>query len=261
MTDERQHPRRHGVDTGLRTAAIWAAVDAVVQRRSTALGRPLHVLDLGGGTGGLAVPLAAAGHHVTVVDPSPDALAALRRRAAETDPPGAVERITAVQGDADSLAQILRGRRADLICCHGTLEHVDDPAATMLRLAEVLAEGGVVSVVAAGRLAAVLSRALAGEFDQARTILDSPDGRWGSADPVPRRFDTPTLRGLVEAAGLRVLDVHGVRLLSDLVPAAYLDSESERSALLALEQAASTHPVFTALGELGAAIHVLAGRA
>ncbi len=260
MTDERQRTRRHGVDTGLRTAAVWAAVDAVVQRRAAALGRPLLVLDLGGGTGGLAVPLAAAGHRVTVVDPSPDALAALRRRAAETDPPDTVERITAVQGDADSLHQVLGEQRADLICCHGTLEHVDDPAATLARLAEVLADGGVLSVVVAGRLAAVLSRALAGEFDQAREVLDSPDGRWGSADPVPRRFDDPTLRLLVEGAGLQVLDAHGVRLFSDLVPAAYLDTETGRSALLALERAATTHPVFTALGELGSALHVLAGR-
>ena len=43
----------------------------------------LTVVDVGGGTGGFAVPLAQAGHRVTVVDASPDALAALTRRAAE----------------------------------------------------------------------------------------------------------------------------------------------------------------------------------
>ncbi len=260
MTDDRVRTRRPGVDTGLRTAAVWGAVDEVVRRRSAELGRPLHVLDLGGGTGGLAVPLAAAGHDVTVVDPSPDALASLSRRAAETDPPETAERITAVQGDADSLSTLLGDRRADLICCHGTLEHVEDPASTLARLAEVLADGATLSLVAAGRLAAVLSRALAGEFAEAEQLLDSPDGRWGSADPVPRRFDTPTLVSLVEGAGLRAVDVHGVRIFSDLVPAAYLDTEAERSALLALERAAASHPVFTALGDLGAAIHVLAVR-
>ena len=35
------------------------------------------VVDLGGGTGGFAVRLAESGHRVRVVDPSPDALAAL----------------------------------------------------------------------------------------------------------------------------------------------------------------------------------------
>ncbi len=249
--------RRPGVDTGLRTAAVWAAVDEVVRRRSAELGRPLHVLDLGGGTGGLAVPLAAAGHDVIVVDPSPDALASLGRRAAETDPPETASRITAVQGDADSLGDILGERRADLICCHGTLEHVEDPAGVLAGLAAVLADGGTLSLVAAGRLAAVLSRVLAGEFAEALEVLQRADGRWGSADPMPRRFDTPTLVSLVEAAGLTPVDVHGVRPFSDLVPAAYLDTESERAALLSLEGSVATHP---ALGALGAAIHVLAVR-
>ena len=45
--------------------------------------RPLDVVDLGGGTGVMAIPLAARGHRVTVVDPSPDALASLERRTAE----------------------------------------------------------------------------------------------------------------------------------------------------------------------------------
>src|SRR3712207_7602612 len=44
-------------------------------------GTPLRVLDVGGGSGMFAVPLARLGHDVTVVDPSADALATLRRRA------------------------------------------------------------------------------------------------------------------------------------------------------------------------------------
>src|SRR3712207_8582015 len=58
-----------------RTAAVWSALDPVLTART------LRVLDVGGGSGTLAVPLAEAGHDVTVVDPSADALATLRRRA------------------------------------------------------------------------------------------------------------------------------------------------------------------------------------
>ena len=75
MADERGRARRPGTQPGLRTVAIQVALDALARRHGAALGRPLRVLDLGGGTGGTAVPLAAAGHDVTVVDPSPDALA------------------------------------------------------------------------------------------------------------------------------------------------------------------------------------------
>ena len=85
------------------------------------------------------MPLAERGHHVTVVDPSPDALASLSRRSAES---GVAERITAVQGDADTLADILGGDLVDLVCCHGTLEVVDDPQATLASLAAVLTPDG-----------------------------------------------------------------------------------------------------------------------
>src|SRR5690606_21074578 len=95
-------------------------------------GRTLQVVDVGGGTGGFAVPLAEAGHRVTVVDASPDALAALTRRAAEA---GVPDRITAVQGDGDRLAGLVEPGSADLVLCHSLLEVVDDPAEVVGALA------------------------------------------------------------------------------------------------------------------------------
>ena len=148
----------------------------------------------------------------------------------------------------------------DLVCCHGTLEVVDDPAATVTALAGVLAQGGHLSLVTAQRLAVVLARVLAGQFAQAHEALTSTDGRWGPADPLPRRFDAAALHAMVEQAGLVVEDVHGVRLFSDLVPSALVDSDADRTALLELEEAASRHPEFGFLGQLGAAVHVLARR-
>ena len=257
MAEEQWRHRRGGVETALRTSAVWTAVRRVTQAQQDALGRPLRVVDLGGGTGGLAVPLAELGHAVTVVDPSPDALASLSRRSAER---GVGERVTAVQGDADSLADLVDDDPVDLVCCHGTLEVVDDPHATVAALAGVLAPGGLLSLVAAQRLAVVLARVLAGQFAQAHEALTSRDGRWGAADPLPRRFDAAALRSMVERAGLVVEDLHGVRLFSDLVPSALVDSDADRTALLELEDAAARHPDFGFLGQLGAAVHVLARR-
>jgi len=51
-----------------------------------------------------------------------------------------------------------------------------------------------------------------------------------------------------------------VRIFSDLVPAAYVDFEADRAALLKLEQSASRHPDYGFLGHIGAALHVLARR-
>ena len=258
MADEQWRTRRGGVETALRTSAVWTAVTGLLADEQAARAgddRPLRVLDLGGGTGGLAVPLAELGHEVVVVDPSPDALASLSRRSAER---GVADRVTAVQGDADSLAGIVGDRLVDLVCCHGTLEVVDDPQATLVALAGVVAPGGHLSIVAAQRLAVVLARVLAGQFTQAHQALVSTDGRWGAADPLPRRFDASALRAMVEQTGLVVQDVHGVRLFSDLVPSALVDSDADRTALLELEAAASRHAEFAFLGQLGAAVHVLA---
>ncbi|MBK6887504.1 MAG: methyltransferase domain-containing protein [Tetrasphaera sp.] len=255
MPTDRRRPRR-GVDTALATATVWATVSAIAAQRRAELARPLRVLDLGGGTGGLAVPLAEAGHEVIVVDPSPDALASLRRRAAEA---GVGDSLRSTQGDADDLRAILRAR-VDIVCVHGTLEVVDDPAHTLAKIAEVVTPGGHLSVVTAQRLAAVVARALAGQFDQARAVLESADGRWGATDPLPRRFDKAQLEGMLLAAGFDVVSSQGVRLFSDLVPSATIDSEADRAAVVALEEAVATHPEFAALGHIGTSIHVVARR-
>ena len=99
-----------------------------------------------------------------------------------------------------------------------------------------------------------------GDFGQAARALQSEDGRWGDGDPLPRRFDAATLIDLVERAGFTVAESHGVRLFSDLVPSALVDSDTHRAALLDLERAAAAHPDFPFLGQLGAAFHLVARR-
>src|SRR5919107_3672208 len=108
-----------GVAGNVRTAVVWEVLSAVCAEA----GRPLVVVDAGGGTGGFAVPLAEAGHHVTVVDPSPDSLAALARRADER---GLGDRVRGLQGDLDDLAALVPPASADLVLCHSVLQVVDD---------------------------------------------------------------------------------------------------------------------------------------
>jgi SAM-dependent methyltransferase len=217
-----------------RTAVVWAVLRPEIERRSG-----LVVVDVGGGTGGFAVPLAEAGHQVTVVDASPDALAALTRRAAEA---GVAERITAVQGDGDRLADLAAPGSADLILCHSLLEVVDEPAEVVAALAATLRPGGMASVLVANRDAAVLSRAMNGHFDVAAAALADPDGRAGAGDKLRRRFDAAGAAALLRTAGLTVEAIHGVRVLADLLPGAVADSNPE--ALLDFELAAADRPPF-----------------
>jgi SAM-dependent methyltransferase len=234
---------------------VWTVLRAELARAAEAGATSLAVLDLGGGSGGSAVPLAQLGHRVTVLDASADALATLQRRAAEA---GVAELVTPVQGDVERLPAAVAGAAYDLVLCHSLLEVVDEPAATLASVAGALCPGGCASVLAAGRAAAVLARALGGHPADALRALTDPSGRWGAADGVLRRFDTDGLVALVDAAGLTVEAVHGVRVFADLVPGAVLDAEpGAAEALRELELAAAAVPPFR---DVAAQLHVLARR-
>ncbi|MDQ1633817.1 MAG: hypothetical protein QOJ32_626 [Frankiaceae bacterium] len=213
------------------------------------------VVDAGGGSGGLAVPLAALGHTVVVVDPSPDALAALERRAAES---GVAERVSGQQGDLSSLADVVAPGSADVLLCHAVLEVVDDPADGLTAGLEVVRRDGLVSILSANRHAVVVARALSGRFAAAEAALADPDGRAGPADRLLRRFAPDELVALAESVGLTVHSLSGVRVFTDLVAAGALDVDVDaRAALERLELAAATDPAFRALATQ---LHLLGSR-
>jgi ubiquinone/menaquinone biosynthesis C-methylase UbiE len=182
---------------------------------------PARILDLGGGTGGLAVRLAADGHDITVVDPSPDALAALARRADEA---GAADRVRGVQGDAEGLGELVEAGTVDLVLCHGVLEVVDDPQVALRAVHRVLTPAGRLSLLLTQRRGAVLARVGAGHLRQALRIATDPDGRWGAEDPLRRRFDPQQVLDLLRATGFEVTTTEGVRVFADLVPRGRSDS-------------------------------------
>ncbi len=231
---------------------MWAALDAVV-----GAGTPLRVLDVGGGSGMFAVPLARLGHDVTIVDPSADALATLRRRA-DTDGVGA--RVRGVQGDGDLLHEVLpaaddASAGYDLALCHYVLEVVDDPAVTLREIARVLRPGGQVSVATANRAGAVVARAVAGHPVEALALLEDRDPAPGRARPARRRFAPDDLLALVEGAGLRPGAWRGVSVVADLLEAT---SGADPQAVRALEVAlAETSPY----RDIATGLHVLAARA
>jgi ubiquinone/menaquinone biosynthesis C-methylase UbiE len=237
--------------SSVRTDVVWAAVQQRLERPGAYSGQRARIVDIGGGTGGFAVRLASLGHVVTVVDPSPDALAALDRRAAESD---LSDLVTGVQGDLADLAEHVGDEVVDVVLCHGVLEVAPDPDAALRAIAEVLHPGGLVSLLAAQRHAAVVARAMAGHFHQALDLLDQrgPLGRSG------RRFTADELTGLVVGAGFGVDEVQAIRVFTDLVPGSLLDLEPGAStALVELEQAVASRPEYL---PLATQVHLLARR-
>ncbi|MEU2605593.1 MULTISPECIES: methyltransferase [Streptomyces] len=239
----------------LRTAVVWDVLRGALDQRAKLSDRAeLSVLDTGGGTGNFAVPVARLGHRVTVVDPSPNALFGLERRAAES---GVAERVRGVQGDVRGLFDVAERGAYDVVLCHGLLEYVEDPADGLRNtVAALRPEGGTLSVLTSGLGGAVLARALAGHFTEARHALTSPGGRWGEGDPMPRRFTPEQLTALITSTGLEVISLHGVRVFADLVPGALVDTEPDAlEALARLEAAAAELPDFQSVASQ---LHVLA---
>lgn len=219
-------------------------------------GRPVPtVLDVGGGSGAWAVALARLGCAVTVVDHSPNALAALPRRAREA---GVPDLVVPVQGDVDALAEVAPAGGADLVLGHGLLEVVDDAGHALRALTAATAPGGAVSVLVAGRHAAVLARAVAGRLTDVRALLADPEGRTGPGDPLRRRLDVAALRALLANAGLEPETLQGDGVLDCWVPGAVRDSGPAATRTLAeLEDLAAAEPALLAMA---ARLHALARR-
>jgi S-adenosylmethionine-dependent methyltransferase len=233
---------------------LWDVLRAVVSAGVAETGRQaLDIVDVGGGTGGLAVPFAALGHNVTVVDPSPDALAAAQRRAAE-----AGAHLASVQGDAASLDSVAGPAAADLVICHNVLEYVDSPADAMSAIARVLRPSATVSVLASNAVAAVLHQALAGRFAEALALLSRVAAEAPEPSSIPRRFTLAELTALLQDAGLRTGQAHGLRIFDGLVPGVLLDGDAAAAeALRSLEEAAANTPP---LRDIASQLHLLGHR-
>jgi S-adenosylmethionine-dependent methyltransferase len=196
----------------------------------------------------LAVRVAGLGHRVTVIDPSPDALAALARRASEH---GVADRVIAQQGELASLPDLVDAGSVDLVLCHEVLGLVDDPAAALATVARVLRPGGVLSLVVSQRHAAVLARAMAGHFAQARAVLEADVGG-------ERRFVADEISDLLAASGFTLTEMHAVRVFTDVVPSSLLDLEPGAvESMLELERAVARRPEYRTLASQ---LHTLATR-
>ena len=244
----------------------WGRLEA--ERTRELLGRflpepPAVVLDVGGAEGAYALPLAAAGYTVHLVDPVARHVDAARAGSAAQSAPLA----SASMGDARALPHA--DASADAVLLLGPLYHLVEAADRATALAEarrVLRPGGVLLAAAISRFASALDGIRTGHLADPgfATIVDGDlaNGVHRNPDPVGRPewftlawFHRPDgLWDEVAAAGfsqVQVLAVEGVGAAGDAGP--LLDDPGTRDVLLGTIRRLEAEPSL-----LGASPHLMA---
>ena len=174
---------------------------------------PASVVDVGGGAGHQALPLARAGYQVTVVDSSP-AMLARAERSVSREPENVRRRVTLLQSSGEAAPDVVGGRRFAGVLCHGVLMYLEDPTPMVCALADLADDGGVVSIAAKNQHCLAVRPALAGRWAEALAAFDA--SRQVNGLDVDTRADT--VEGLSEMLiehGVEPTAWYGVRLFTD----------------------------------------------
>jgi SAM-dependent methyltransferase len=220
--------------------------ELVLERLRRAMPPPAAVVDVGGGSGAIAIPLAQAGYEVTLVDPSPGMLAVAERNAAE-----AGASVTSIEADVASLRDVAPGP-FDVVCCHAVLLYLEDPPAALAALRIAARPGSVLSLLEKNRDALAMRPGLLGDFAEALRVFDDPVAS-GNLGIPNRSYPIATWRAWLEDAGWHVDSWAGVRLFSDT---ATDDLDPDRfETLLDLEREAGVREPYRSLSRL---VHISA---
>ena len=204
----------------------------------------LLALDLGGGTGALAVRLAGLGFRVTLLDPSLPMLEYAKRAAREA---GVAERVLLKHGDAAELSGLFDAGSLDLILCHNVLEFVVDPGAVLRCATRALRDAGLISILVRNRPGEVLKSAvLNGDLAAAENGLTAEWGEESLYGGRVRLFTTESLRAMLQEASLEVIVERGVRVVSDYLPST-ISRADEYGRIFDLERKLGSRPEFSAV--------------
>jgi S-adenosylmethionine-dependent methyltransferase len=193
----------------------------------------MRALDLGCGTGSVAVRLAQIGIQVTALDCSLAMLDLVKRKVAEA---GVRDKITLTHGDVARLADGFQKSSFDIIICHNLLEYVDEPSAVLGGAARLMRDSAMLSVVVRNQAGEVLKAALqAGDLAAAERSLTAEWGQESLYGGRVRLFTGEALEAMLKDASLEISARSGVRVVADYLPA-QISRSAEYERIFALER-------------------------
>lgn len=178
---------------------------------------PLQIVDVGGGNGVEAIPLAQAGHHVTLVDASSAMLQEARQAAAVE---GLTAQLACTQLDAYQLSNHFAANSFDVALFHNVIQYISDAEAVLTRIHAVLKPGGLLSLITLNPASEVLGPALR-ETDPTGALA-AMDAKTRSAVVIPDATmimrPADELIDLLTASGFVFVQQYGVRSFMDYMP-------------------------------------------
>ena len=207
--------------------------------------KQMYALDVGCGTGAMAVRLARLGFQVTQLDSSQAMLDIARRTAEEAR---VTNRVTLQHGEAAQLTDLVSAASFDVILCHNILEYVDDPAAVLRGVARALRDSSaILSIVVRNQAGEVLKAAIqAGDLAAADVNLTAEWSFESLYGGRVRLFRAQGLQPMLNAESLTVIAERGVRVLSDYLPPR-ISRTSEYARILELERKLGSRPQYAAV--------------
>jgi len=209
--------------------------------------RPPRVLDVGGGSGELAIRLVRRGYRVWLSDYAA-AMLEQAERAARDLPDDARARLTLCLMAADDAPGSFPRESFEVITCHTLVEYLPDPRATIRGLVSLLRDGGLLSVSFVNRHATVLRRVWS-QLDPVGALASLENGAFCATlfDVAGTAYTAEEVSGWLDELGLTVTAPYGVRVFADYVPRDRLDEPGFFQDLLRLEMAVAAQPPYNQL--------------
>jgi len=179
--------------------------------------RSLRALDIGSGTGAMAIRLARLGLHVTLLDSSLPMLDFAQRAAQEA---GVTDWIVLQHGDVSQLRGLFLPGSFDVILCHNILEYVDNPSSALSCAARGLRNSSsIISILVRSQAGEVLKAGIqAGDLALAEHNLAAEWAHESLYGGRVRLFTPDGLQTMLKAAHLISAAERGVRVVSDYLP-------------------------------------------
>ncbi|MFN2220484.1 MAG: methyltransferase [Anaerolineae bacterium] len=198
-----------------------------------------RVLDVGGGSGEIALRLVQHGYRVWLVDYAASMLDQARQ-AAESLPEDAHARLTFQLLSANKTSEAFAPGFFDAILCHTLIEYLPEPREALRGLACLLRDGGLLSLSFVNRHAEVL-RQVWKRSDPDGALAKLEDGIFYARlfDVPGRAYTAEEVSAWLPLLGLTVTAICGVRAFADQVPPERLADPAFLDDLLRLEVVAA----------------------